>query len=234
MIVQNMEIMLTMKNIQQTIGQMQSPLGRDNKNPGRSCRDIYLAAIANGESPKQGQDIRWVDPNGGSREDAIEVICKFDTQETCVVPSVSTILNGTHGSGRSGHRYHGDISRGEPVSYLPPADTRKAHADYMSQLTFLRLLSSYATQRVEVSCLKNAITEGKAMKLRGTGDAVYTVNSYNVIEDNCSDSSDEWGRAIVEVSTSRVARLPLTDIAVYHGQADDAQYGAKFGAVCFK
>ncbi len=48
------------------------------------------------------------------------------------------------------------------------------------------------------------------------------------------ESSDEWGRAVVEVSTSRVARLPLTDIAVYHGQADDAQYGAKFGAVCFK
>ena len=47
--------MLTMKNIQTTIGQMQSPLGRDAKNPGRSCRDIYLAAIANGESPKQGQ-----------------------------------------------------------------------------------------------------------------------------------------------------------------------------------
>lgn len=47
--------MLTMKNIQQTIGQMQAPLGRDAKNPGRSCRDIYLAAISNGESPKQGQ-----------------------------------------------------------------------------------------------------------------------------------------------------------------------------------
>jgi len=226
--------MLTMKNIQQTIGQMQSPLGRDRKNPGRSCRDIYLAAIANGESPKQGQDARWVDPNGGSREDAIEVICKFDTQETCVVPSVSTIVNGTHGSGRSGHRYHGDIARGEPVSYLPPAESRKAHADYLSQLTFLRLLSSYATQRVEVSCFNNMITEGKAMKLRGTGDAVYTINSYNVIEDNCSDEGSEWGRAIVEVTTSRVARLPLTDISVYHGQSDDAQYGARFHPVCFK
>ena len=32
------------------------------------------------------------------------------------------------------------------------------------------------------------ITEGKAMKLRGTGDALYTSSSYNVIEDNCSVS----------------------------------------------
>merc|ERR1719354_1454944 len=39
-----------------------------------------------------------------------------------------------------------------------------------------------------------------------TGDAVYTSNSYNVIEDNCSDDGDRWGRAVVEVYTSRVAR----------------------------
>jgi len=162
----------------------------------------------------------------------MEVLCKFDTQETCIVPSVSTILNGTHGSRHNGHRYHGDLSRGEPVSYLPPAEVRKAHADYLSQLTFLRLLSSYATQRVEVSCFNSMITEGKAMKLRGTGDAVYTVSSYNVVEDNCSGSG--WGRAVVEVTTSRVARLPLTDISIYHGQSSDAQYGAKFMPVCFR
>jgi len=72
------------------------------------------------------------------------------------------------------------------------------------------------------------------MKLRGTGDAVYTVSSYNIIEDNCSGTGSEWGRAIVEVTTSRVARMPLTDISIYHGQADDAQYGAKFMPVCFK
>jgi len=234
MVMQNMEIMLTMKNIQKTIGQMQSPLGRDAKNPGRSCRDIYLAAIANGESPKQGQDIRWVDPNGGSREDAIEVLCKFDTQETCVIPSQSVIANGTHGSGQRGHRYHAEMVKGEPVSYLPPTESRKAHADYLSQLTFLRLLSTYAKQRVEVSCFNQLVTEGHPVKLRGTGDAVYTSNSYNVIEDNCSDDGDRWGRAVVEVYTSRVARLPLTDVSMYHSTVKDAQYGAKFMPVCFK
>ena len=48
------------------------------------------------------------------------------------------------------------------------------------------------------------------------------------------DDGDRWGRAVVEVYTSRVARLPLTDVSMYHSTAKDAQYGAKFMPVCFK
>ena len=51
--------------------------------------------------------LRWIDPNGGSNADAIEVMCNFDTLETCVYPSNGVIPNGTHYVGDSGHLYYG-------------------------------------------------------------------------------------------------------------------------------
>lgn len=41
--------------------------------------------------------MKWVDPNGGCPADAIEVYCNIETQQTCVYPSSSKIVNGTNG-----------------------------------------------------------------------------------------------------------------------------------------
>jgi len=239
------EMMMVLKELTNTVESIKSPRGTSDKNPARSCLDIFLAEKQAGNAPKSG--LRWIDPNGGSNADAIEVMCNFDTLETCVYPSNGVIPNGTHYVGDSGHLYYGaEMNRGEILSYSPPQNLQVEGADYTSQLTFLRLLSSKATQKVTFFC--NGVVayhdnrgnnKENALRLQGFGEHEFTAeghprHTYNVIYDGCADRSPTWDRTEIEFTTPLVGRMPIYDIAPADIGGVDQQFGAKFGPVCFK
>merc|ERR1712038_1864009 len=96
-----------------------------------------------------------------------------------------------------------------PVSYDPQREARVPRADYASQLTFLRLLATSARQVVTYHC-----KGGEAdLKLRGTGDSEFTSSDFETLSDNCSSNSRGWGKATIEIETTKTAQMPIRDIA---------------------
>ena len=131
----------------------------------------------------------FIDPNGGSSQDAIRVFCKMATLETCVNASNPSVDKGRHAtSRRTGVQWLSDITNEEfeyDISY--------------SQLVFLQMASEQATQTLTYHCKNSAIyfDEGTqsyqyAARLAGFDETQLqwntTQNMYNVLEDSCSVS----------------------------------------------
>lgn len=206
------------------IEEIKRPSGQDRKSPARTCLDLFLAAQENGETLDNGH--YWVDPNQGCEADAIEVYCKFDSfadrVETCVHATESKIAKKSHQSGWWSE------TNGMPFAYDPAKDARVPRADYASQITFLRLLASQASQTVKLHC-NGGTTEG--LKIRGTGTSEFDVNhkDFKITRDGCSGRSG-WNHATVEVVTKATARMPIRDLHV----ADNGDaFGFDVGPICF-
>ena len=54
-------------------------------NPGVSCDSIRAA------NPELQNGWFWIDPNEGCKNDSVHVFCNFTTQETCLLPSNTTV-----------------------------------------------------------------------------------------------------------------------------------------------
>ena len=120
------------------------------------------------------------------------------------------------------------MARGSAISYDPQLIDRVPKADYKSQVTFLRLLSSYATQKVTYTC-KNHKAD---LKFRGTGNTEFHQDheAYNLISDSCGKASGE-GKAVVEIITAKTSTMPIRDIATM--ESDDKEFGFEVSPVCF-
>lgn len=135
--------------------------GGAKKSSPRTCSDIYVQARAQGEIP--ASDNYYVDPNGGSESDAIEVFCKFDDPEvqTCVYPSNTSV---------------------SPISY------KSENAVDSSQLGFLRVNYKYASQKVTFDC-----ADGRPeITLRSDTDFAFTMQhqEVRVHSDSCSSNGE--------------------------------------------
>jgi hypothetical protein len=106
--------------------------------------DLFMSAEAAGE--KLMSDWYWIDPNGGCQADAIKAFCDFESRETCVDANNGSVRQGTHFRGYTDkHVYFGEMQNGYKFDYSP-RDDAVSGANYESQITFLRLLSSQARQ----------------------------------------------------------------------------------------
>lgn len=219
-----------MRQLNDQIEALRSPTGLSKKSPARTCLDLYLAAAAEGRTVDNG--MYWIDPNGGCEADAIEVKCDFTTfskVETCVYPSDGQITLGNYADVYTGeHQWWSEMDAGMPIGYDPTIEKRVARADYSTQLTFLRLLATQVRQKISYEC-----NEGIAdIKLRGTGDAEFTMDHPHVttVSDSCNGSA---GQAVFEIKTSKTADMPIRDIASMEVGRQGQEFGFSVGAVCF-
>ncbi|KAK2851665.1 hypothetical protein Q5P01_007941 [Channa striata] len=235
----DVEVDSTLKTLNSQIENLLSPDG-SQKNPARSCRDLKLC------HPEWKSGNYWVDPNIGSTADAIKVFCNMETGETCVYPSIANVPKKNWWTSKSKDRKHvwfGEtMNGGFHFSYAQEGPAANAAS---VQLTFLRLLSTEASQNITYHC-KNSIaymdqTTGnlkKALLLQGSNDVEIRAEgnsrfTYSVLEDGCKKHTGRWGKTVIEYKTQKTSRLPIVDIAPMDIGEADQEFGVDVGAVCF-
>jgi hypothetical protein len=121
-----------------------------------------------------------------------------------------------------------EMDKGNSVSYDPPINDRHHQADYTSQVTFLRLLSTHAKQRITYNCVNHSAS----IELRGTGDAVFdsTNPAYTLVSDTCGSGKAD-GKAVIEIVTSKTSHMPIRDISSVVSESNE--FGFDVGTVCF-
>jgi hypothetical protein len=223
-----------LKVLSSRIDEMKAPSGKDKKSPARSCLDLYLEARQNDKVLDNG--MYWIDPNSGCEADAVEVMCIFDAPgdkiQTCMYPEKPKVIKQAYSSRfTNSHQWWSDMADGMPFSYDPPMADRVARADYTSQVTFMRLLSSEARQTLTYHC-KNSPAD---LKLRGTGDSIFSQEDaeFNIVHDNCANVGSNWGKAQIEVVTSKTAKMPIRDMATLHAGKPGQEFGFDLGPICF-
>jgi len=233
------EMKIQIRQLSDTIDMMKNPSGKDKKSPARSCMDLYMAAEAAGDILQS--DYYWIDPNGGCEADAIKAFCDFDNKETCVSPSNGKVDSGAHFRGYTDkHVYFGEMQGGYRFDYSPTENIRNG-ANYDSQITFLRLLSTQARQTVTYHCNNSVAYFDKAnrdyaqaLKLLGSNGVEFTAEgseTYTVIEDGCATGGQD--KTVIQYASKKTARLPIVDVAP-RDIGDEKEFGIEMGPVCFK
>ncbi|KAI4896719.1 hypothetical protein NFI96_024008, partial [Prochilodus magdalenae] len=233
------EVDATLKSLNNQIENIRSPEG-SKKNPARTCRDLKQC------HPDWKSGEYWIDPNQGCTIDAMKVFCNMETGETCVYPKPDKIPRKNWWSSKSSdgkHIWFGEtMSGGFQFSY---GDETLSPNTASIQMTFLRLLSTEASQNLTYHC-KNSVaymdqTTGnlqKALLLQGSNDVQIKAEGnsrfrYNVLEDGCTSHKGQWGRTIIEYKSQKTSRLPIVDIAPMDIGEADQEFGVDIGAVCF-
>jgi len=185
----------------------------------------------------------FIDPNGGSTNDAIPAYCDFDrkdTVETCVYPQQATYdLKKWVPSGDEKFRWFmGDIqtTSDDKIRY----EMLRSN----SQIKSLRIDNTHARQNITYLC-KNSFADKDASGakksfvklLSNSGEEIHSNGNRNtrldVIADECHIKDGETRQAVFEYSTSRPDNLPVMDVAVLDVAGDDQSFGLQIGPVCF-
>jgi collagen type V/XI/XXIV/XXVII alpha len=168
----------TLKLLKQQIDELNDE--SDAKSNARSCTDLKVRS--NNVALPSGN--YFIDPNGGSEADSLEVYCDFSDSEvrTCIYPNNQS----------------GDSET--DISYLPEDSINE------SQMNFLKVNYKNATQTVTFNCQDK---EASDFTLRSDSDIEFNIVNSNVdvLENNCS----QGGNLKLEV-TSRSRNMPVTDI----------------------
>lgn len=233
------EVDATLKSLTNQIDSIRSPEG-SRKNPARTCRDLKLC------HPEWKSGDYFIDPNQGCTLDAIKVFCNMESGETCVYASPQNVPRKSWWTNKSKDRKHiwfGEtMNSGSQFNYgddsLPPNTAA-------IQMTFLRLLSTEASQNITYHC-KNSIAYmdeqagnlKKALLLQGSNDIEIRAEgnsrfTYNVLEDGCTKHTGDWGQTVLEYRTQKTSRLPIVDIAPLDIGGVDQEFGVDIGPVCF-
>ncbi|XP_022105761.1 collagen alpha-1(V) chain-like isoform X2 [Acanthaster planci] len=219
------QLFTSLRALKEEMEQMKNPIG-SIKNPARTCKDLYL-------SHKDFPDGHyWVDPNQGCTKDALEVFCNMTAEgETCIYPD-------QQGDDLRGYR------KSKPGSWF--SETKSSPLTYSSistvQLTFLRLLSTHATQNFTYLCSRSVgwydKEEGhfdKAIKLQGANEDEFgygTLLEPTVLLDECKNKPGK-GETVLFVNTTKLQQLPIIDFAAYDFGQRSQRFGYKAGPVCF-
>jgi len=233
------EVDATLKSLNNQIENIRSPEG-SKKNPARTCRDLKLC------HPDWKSGEYWIDPNQGCTIDAIKVFCNMETGESCVYPKPSSIPRKNWWSSKSKDRKH--IWFGETMNggfHFSYGGDSLAPNTAAIQMTFLRLLSTEASQNLTYHC-KNSVAYldastgnlKKAVLLQGSNDVEIRAEgnsrfTYSVMEDGCTRHTGQWGKTVIEYRSQKTSRLPIVDIAPMDIGGADQEFGVDVGAVCF-
>uniref|UniRef100_A0A8D0FCX5 Fibrillar collagen NC1 domain-containing protein n=1 Tax=Strix occidentalis caurina TaxID=311401 RepID=A0A8D0FCX5_STROC len=130
---------------------------------------------------------------------------------------------------------------------VPPPQFSYVDADGnavpVPQLTFLRLLSASARQNFTLTCQHAAAwfdagagTFARALRFRGANEEElghnHPATPIRALRDGCQERRGQE-RTVLEVTSSRVERLPLTDVAVLDFGDANQKFGFELGPVCF-
>lgn len=191
--------------------------------PPKTCRHLALA------HPHFTSGLYWVDPNGGSTTDAIQVYCNFETKATCVQPSPAVYDVDTYYTGKRKNVWFSDMKDASTFSYK--SDN--------SQLMYLQLLSTTATQSLTYTCSNTvAFTDAttgmtdKALKFLSHNYHTLDHTSYTVSLDECT-TRPESGKTVFDFSTELTETLPIEDLSTSDLSENSQSFGVEIGQVCF-
>lgn len=236
----DLEVDTTLKSLSQQIENIRSPEG-SRKNPARTCRDLKMC------HPDWKSGEYWIDPNQGCNLDAIKVFCDMETGATCVYPLQPTVAQKawyiSKNPKEKKHVWFGEsMDGGFQFEY---GSTDSDPADVAIQLTFLRLMSTEASQNITYHCKnsvayldqqtgnlkKSLLLQGSNdIELRGEGNSRFT---YVALEDGCTSHTGAWAKTVLEYRTTKTSRLPIIDVAPLDIGAPDQEFGVEVSAVCF-
>merc|ERR1719436_1525329 len=188
----------------------------------------YFPASKNGEY--------WLDPNGGAKTDAFKVYCDFTKNpvETCVKPTTSFQGEWNKKVNKEFNWIGQDLEAESGQVMYEPRPT---------QWNSLRLDHTHARQNVTYNC-KNSLAYrtvegGKHTFLKFLASDSQEVTAFgkrdkmNVLKDECHMKDPVWRKAVFEIDTSVMDKLPLRDIAVSGAEGNDEFYSVEMGSVCF-
>ncbi|KAK3087331.1 hypothetical protein FSP39_004747 [Pinctada imbricata] len=204
------------------VNMIMNPTGKIDY-PAQTCKDIKMSW------PDSKNGDYWIDPNGGAIGDKMKVWCNMTGDgATCVYP-----LDRTRRSPQAFHKleknnnFFGGLENGFSIEY-PDA----------IQLRFLREHSDRATQTFTYYC-KNSVAwknpvgdKSKALVLEGANKFQFKTAKWKNVIDGCQTNSGN-GKAIFELNTSKVQRLPLVDFMPRDYGQPDQEFGFEVGPVCF-
>ncbi|NXV90243.1 COBA1 protein, partial [Calonectris borealis] len=209
------EVYASLSSLRTEVEQLRRPLGTP-ESPARVCRELQLC------HPHLQDGEYWIDPNQGCSRDAFRVFCNFTAGgETCLFPD----------------------KKFEAVSLSEGGEDLDGNAVPVTQLTFLRLLSASARQNFTLNCQHavawydaRAGTFARALRFRGANEEELGHNHpaapIRALHDGCQGRHGQE-RTVLEVTSSRVERLPLTDVAVLDFGDANQKFGFELGPVCF-
>lgn len=226
----------SIKALNAQVESITSPDG-SRKHPARSCRDLMLC------HPEYKSGEYWIDPNEGCRADAIKVWCNMETGESCVNPGMPSLPRKNWWRSQAADKKH--VWLGETMSPGSQFTYGDGSPNMEVQLTFLRLLSTDASQKITYHC-KNSVAYldsragnlKKALMLQGSSDVEIRAEgnsrfTYSVLEDGCTTHTGVWGKTVIEYRTQKTSRLPFMDIAPMDVGGSDQEFGVDVGPVCF-
>jgi hypothetical protein len=206
------------------------PLGTKEV-PARSCKHLAKA------NPTFDSGLYYIDPNGGKISDAVQVYCDMEKQQTCVEPTKKEYPLS---------RYFNE-SISSPVWFGEATGFYQFEYDIdSSQLAFLKLLHSRASQRLTVNCHQVAVVNdatesrnkpwSKAVRLftDNARELLYQHSHmrYHVQKDDCQYKKKSYAQTILDINTES-KRLPIRDIAFSDGGGRSQEIGVALTKVCF-
>uniref|UniRef100_A0A8B9V8U1 Fibrillar collagen NC1 domain-containing protein n=1 Tax=Anas zonorhyncha TaxID=75864 RepID=A0A8B9V8U1_9AVES len=228
------EVYASLSSLRTEVEQLRRPLGTP-ESPARVCKELQLC------HPHLQDGEYWIDPNQGCSRDAFRVFCNFTAGgETCLFPEkkFEAVRLAAWNREKPG-TWYSTFRRGKKFSYVDADGNPVA----VPQLTFLRLLSASARQNFTLTCQNaaawydaRAASFARALRFRGANDEElghdHPAAPIRALHDGCQERRGQE-RTVLEVSSSRVERLPLMDVAVADFGEANQKFGFELGPVCF-
>lgn len=184
----------------------------------------------------------WLDPNGGSVDDAMAVHCNFDLEhgkvETCVNPTTvfAAMMMKQVKPDNLSHMWMAKTieTETEEIGYGTTA----------SQWRRLAVGMKSAHQDITYNC-KNSPAhrtmsgQQKAfIQLLSKDNHVLNTEApmderVQVISDSCFKEDGLWHQAVFKYTTQDISRLPIRDIGVLGSGTDNEEFSIHVGKVCF-
>ncbi|XP_062382403.1 collagen alpha-1(II) chain-like [Sardina pilchardus] len=233
------EIDSSLDTLSQKIQGIRRPAG-SRENPSLTCRTLQR------DQRELTSGSYWVDPNQGSPLDAIKVFCNMETGETCVSPSQASVPQKNWYSSKNKDKKHVWFSESMSGGFQFQYGEEGSDPESVNiQLNFIRLFSKRGHQNVTYHC-KNSIAYvdqasgnlKSALLLQGSNEVSIKAEgnsrfTYKVSEDGCKAHSGTWGKTVIRFKTTKLAHLPIVDIAPMDVGAADQEFGVDVGPVCF-
>lgn len=164
----------------------------------------------------------WIDPNGGSKADAVLAYCDFKTNFSCIYP-VNTKLKPTV-----------DLSVNQKHYFL---DDEIEYNSNSIQMNFLRVFSRRGYQNVTYHCRNSHAWRSRdSIKLVGSNEVEYHKRSPTSIRptvalNDCNMKDGKWHKTVLEMTSKH--GIPIVDVGVYDIKSKDQEFELEFGPACF-
>uniref|UniRef100_A0A8C4N8L0 Fibrillar collagen NC1 domain-containing protein n=1 Tax=Eptatretus burgeri TaxID=7764 RepID=A0A8C4N8L0_EPTBU len=230
------EVLGSLNSLKLEVERIRFPLGTQN-NPARTCADLLLSR------PTFPDGKYYIDPNQGSYKDAFKVFCNQTAGgEVCIYPDKrSRGAKLSAWSGETPGSWFSEFKTGNMLNYVD-ADGQPISS---VQMTFMRLLSATARQRIMYRCHRSLAwgqraRSGKVLAPRGlrfltSNDEEIghnTGHDVTVIADGCAHHKG-YDRTVLEFDTDNVDELPLVDIQFGDFGKPKQKFGFRVSPVCF-